>query len=114
MNWVFRKSGKFPTVKRKEYNGRIYASKFEAGYARDLDFLKKAKEIKDWIPQYKISLDVNGYHIANYYVDFLVINNDGTEEFHETKGFATDVFKLKWKLCEALYGKTYKMVLIKQ
>lgn len=98
---------------RKEYNGRTYMSKGEAGYAAELDLRKRAGEIKEIIPQYRLSLDVNGYHICNYIVDFKVVMADDTIEFHEYKGFETDLWRIKWKLAEAIYGKDYKLVVIK-
>lgn len=78
-------------------------SKFEAGKAQELALLLKAKEIKGFTEQVKIPLEVNGFHICNYYIDFVIEHNDGTTEYCETKGYATDVWKLKWKLFEALY-----------
>ena len=80
-------------------------SKFEASKAQELELLKRAKEIKGYEEQVKIPLEVNGYHICNYYIDFVVQHNDGDTEYVETKGYATDVWKLKWKLFEALYDK---------
>lgn len=85
----------------QEYNGRRYDSKREAAYAQELDWRMKAGEIKEVIPQFKIPLKVNGKHIANYYVDFKVIMADDSVEFHEVKGFETDVWKMKWKILEA-------------
>jgi hypothetical protein len=89
-------------AKSQEYNGRRYDSKKEASYAMMLDWRIKAGEIKEWIPQYKIDLRVNGKHIANYYVDFKVINKHGGVEFHEVKGMVLPLWVLKWKLLEAL------------
>ena len=86
----------------KEYNGIIYHSKLEAQYAAELDLRLKAKEIKGWRRQVKISLDVNGFHICNYYIDFVIEHKDGTEEYVEVKGFQTEIWRLKWKLTEAL------------
>jgi len=100
-------------AKRKEFNGRSYMSRGEAGYAQELEYRRKAGEIVEIVPQYRLSLDVNGYHIANYYVDFKVTLADGSEELHEYKGFETDVWRMKWKLTEALYGDQYKLVVIK-
>ena len=111
--WVQRRANKYG-AKTKEYNGRYYHSKLEAYYAKHLDLLLKAKEIKEVIPQFKVSLDVSGYHIANYYVDFLVTNNDDSQELWEVKGMETEVWRLKWKLTEALYGDQYKLVVLKQ
>ena len=109
--WIQRRGAKYGN-KKAEFNGRSYMSRGEAGYARDLQLRKKAGEIKEIVPQFRLSLDVNGYHICNYIVDFMVVMADGSKELHEYKGFATDVFRLKWKLCEALYQDQYKLVLI--
>lgn len=79
-------------------------SKFEAGKAQELELLKRAGEIKDYQEQVKIPLEVNGYHICNYFIDFMVAHNDGSTEYIETKGYATDVWKLKWKIFEATYS----------
>lgn len=84
------------------YNGRKYDSIREATHAEELEWRKKAGEIKEIIPQFKISLDINGQHITNYYVDFKVITKTDSIEFHEVKGFETEVWRLKWKLCQAL------------
>lgn len=98
--------------KTKQYNGRTFDSIREANHAEELDWRIKAGEVKEWIPQYKISLDINGRHIANYYIDFKVIMSDESIQYHEVKGFETDVWRLKWKLTEALYPD-YELVLIK-
>lgn len=80
-------------------------SKFEASKAQELELRKRAKDIVDFQEQVKIPLEVNGFHICNYYIDFVVEHNDGEIEYIETKGYATDTWKLKWKLFEALYDK---------
>ena len=99
----FRKKAKYNNTKC-EYRGSTYHSKLEAKYAQDLDLRVKAKEILSWDRQVKIELDVNGYHICNYYIDFIARYPDGTVEYSEVKGLATEVWKLKWKLFEALYS----------
>jgi hypothetical protein len=91
--------------KTKQYNGRTYDSIREANHAEELDWRIKAGEIREVIPQFKIDIKVNGRHICNYYMDFKVILVDGGIEFHEVKGFATDVWQLKWKLTEALLNE---------
>lgn len=78
-------------------------SKFEAGYAAELDLRLKAGDIKAWERQFKISLDVNGRHICNYYCDFRILHNDGTYELVETKGVETETYRLKRKLLEAVW-----------
>lgn len=89
------------------YNGYWYQSKLEAGYAQELDLRVKAKDIKSWERQVRVSLDVNGYHITNYIVDFKVLHNDDTIEWVECKGMETAEWVLKRKLFEALiiHGK---------
>lgn len=112
MVWYQRRKNKYG-AKRKEYNGRLYHSRGEAGYAQVLELRRKAGEIKEVIPQYRLSLDVNGFHICNYIVDFKCIMSDGSEELHEYKGFETDLWRFKWKLTEALYGDKYKLIVIR-
>ena len=106
-----RQGNKFGSV-RQTYNGRSYHSKKEAQYAAELDWLKKAGQIKSIEPQYKISLDVNGIHIANYFMDFKVTLPDDRIEMHEVKGAETDRWRMKWRLARALYPE-WKFILIK-
>ena len=81
-----------------------YDSRFEAGVAQELELRKRAHDIKDFKEQVTIPLAVNGYHICNYRIDFVIEHNDGTIEYLEAKGFSTPVWKLKWKLFEAIYA----------
>lgn len=99
--------------KRTKYNGRYYDSAMEAAYAEKLDFRKKNGEIKEIIPQFKISIDINGEHIANYYMDFKVILSDGRIEMHEVKGAETQLWRMKWRLSKALHPE-WNFILIKQ
>ena len=92
----------------KFFNGRLYHSIKEANYAATLELLKKAGEIKDYTPQYTISLDVNGEHINDVIVDFLVMGKYGRKELHEVKGYPTLAWRRSWKLLKAIYGKEYK------
>lgn len=96
----FQKNSYYKTAKQGKND-----SKFEASVAQNLELLKKAGEIVDFQEQVKIPLEVNGFHICNYFIDFVIQHNDGEVEYREAKGFATDVWKLKWKLFEALYDK---------
>lgn len=91
-------------AKKQEYKGVYYHSKKEANFAAQLDLQKIAGEIKDFRRQETIRLDVGRFHICNYIIDFVVTHNDETTEYIEVKGFETDVWRLKWKLFEALYG----------
>lgn len=99
--------------KKTVFGDRLYGSKLEASYAKQLETAKKGNAIADYIPQFRLRLDVNGYHICDYIVDFLVTNNDGSQELWEIKGFETMLWQYKWRLTEALYGKKYKLVVYK-
>jgi hypothetical protein len=105
--WYQRKGSKYKNIK-SEYKGIQYHSKKEAGYAAELEIRRLAGDIKDWERQFQISLDVNGYHICNYYIDFVITHNDGTYEYVEIKGFQTEVWRLKWKLAEAILSDQIK------
>lgn len=102
--WRERRGNKYG-AKSALYNGLQFHSKREAAYAAELDLRKKGKAIRDWERQVKIDLSVGDFHICNYYIDFVVTHNDGTKEYVEVKGFATDTWRLKWKLFEALYSE---------
>lgn len=110
--YIQRYGNKF-NARRTGYHGTSYMSNKEAEYARNLDLLLSAGEIKSWEKQVKLSLDVNGVHIANYYMDFVVTNNDDSLDAVEVKGFETDVWKMKWKLAQAIYGDKYNFILEK-
>ena len=98
------------------YNDKFYHSKKEAAYAQELDIRKKAKDIKDWERQVKCPLDVFGRHVCNYFIDFKIYHNDGSIEMVEVKGFQTEIWRLKWKLFEAIWNHDYpdiKLTVIK-
>ena len=81
----------------------IHDSKLEADYCNQLELLTRAGEIRQYNVQYSFPLIVEGILIAKHIVDFVVINNEGGREVHETKGYATKDWKLKRKLFNVLY-----------
>jgi hypothetical protein len=101
MTWTKKYS--YYNTKKVITNGTQYDSKFEAAKAQELEILLKAKEIQGYDPHYRIPLIVNGYTVADYYIDFAVYHNDETVEYIEMKGYPTDVWKLKWRIFCALY-----------
>lgn len=96
-----KKEGKIRSSKT-DYNGRWYQSRGEAEYAQELDFRMRGGEIIDIKPQFKIAIKINGVHITNYFADFRVVLADQTIQYHEYKGFQTEIFRLKFKLLNAL------------
>lgn len=101
---VYLEKRRGSTAKKMEYDGYLYDSKFEAGYAQELDLRVKAKDIKSWERQKTLELVVNNYVVCTYKIDFIIYHNDDTIEYVETKGYAHPTWRLKWKLFEALYG----------
>lgn len=102
-------------ARKKEYNGVVYASTFEARYAAELDWRKRAGDIKDWQRQIAFELTVNKILICKYVIDFMILYNDGTKEYIETKGFETRDWKIKRKLFKALYPElNYRVVKINE
>lgn len=105
-------------MKRKKYGNRScysdgirFDSALEAEYYNQLKLLKKAGHIRDFSRQVTFRFYVNEKLICSHRVDFLVVNSEGSEEVHEVKGFATDVWNIKRKLFEALYPEIpYKVV----
>ncbi len=103
INMYYQKR-RWSTAKKVNYDGYIYDSKFEAGYAAELDLRVKAKDIKSWEKQVTIPLVVNGYKVCDYRIDFVIHHNDDTTEYVELKGVAFPTWRLKWKLFESLFG----------
>ncbi len=102
--WYQKNGSKYRAVSIV-HDGIQYHSKKEASFAAELNLRLKAHDIAGWQRQIKIPLDVNGYHIADYFIDFVIEHNDRTREYIEIKGMELPVWRLKWKLFEALYGK---------
>ncbi len=94
-----RKQSKYRN-KFTDYEGHRYHSKFEAKVAQDLDLRVKANDIRSWERQVRIDLRVDGKHICNYYIDFIIYHNNDTVEYLEVKGMETDLWRIKWKLFE--------------
>jgi dsDNA-binding SOS-regulon protein len=113
--WGQKNQNKYRNI-RQTYNGRSYMSKKEANKAYELDLLKKAGEIIKWQPQAKIELfGENKSHICNYFVDFIVVNKNGTTEYIEIKSpiTATPLWKVKWKLLKDKFMEDISRGLIK-
>lgn len=91
---------------------KYYRSRWEANYARYLEFLKSKGEITDWLHE----PDVFWFEgvkrgCVSYLPDFKVTNNDGSIEYHEVKGWMDDRSKTKIKRM-AKYWPNIKLVLI--
>jgi hypothetical protein len=91
---------------------KFYRSRWEANYARYLEFLKQQGKIKDWKHEPKTFwFDGIKRGCVSYLPDFLVVENDGSESYHEVKGWMDDRSKTKIKRM-AKYFPDVKLIVI--
>lgn len=118
-----RKPSKYKN-KRVVYDGHNFDSKAEAQYYIDLTEQKKKGEIADFRMQVPYILQ-DGYPCPatgrkirpiTYIADFVVTLSDGNEAVRDvkgSKGFMTEVFKIKKKLFEYRYKIPLEIILVK-
>lgn len=89
-----------------------FRSRWEANYARYLQFLKEKKAIKDW--QYEKTVywfDKIKRGVVSYLPDFDVFENNGRMDHHEVKGWMDARSKTKLKRMAKYYPeKTVKII----
>lgn len=93
-------------------DGITFDSTKEGKYYVTLKYKKylsnPAERVTDIQCQVKYSIDIEGIHICNYFLDFKVKYADGRIECVDVKGLkmgaAYQIFRLKKKLVEAIYG----------
>jgi hypothetical protein len=84
-----------------------FPSKLEARYYQKLKELERAGEVVMFLRQ--VPFDLPGAS-GKYFCDFCVFYANGLVEFIDTKGFDTDISKLKRKLVESTYPVSIKIV----
>jgi hypothetical protein len=91
---------------------KFYRSRWEANYARYLEFLKDSKHIKDWSHEPK-TFWFEGVKrgCVSYLPDFCVTELDGTEAYHEVKGWMDARSKTKLKRMRK-YHPDVKLIVI--
>lgn len=90
-------------AERRTFNGKVYASRAEMGYARYLSLERDSPHggVRDFIEQPRVWLGVR----ENVYVpDFLVILRTGGAYFVDVKGVETSTFKRNKRLWRK-YGR---------
>ena len=75
-------------------------------YARwlDLNLMERASAISDLKRQQSYTIIVNGQKICRYVADFTYFDDDDEFVVEDSKGYRTDVYKLKAKLMLAVHG----------
>ncbi len=113
---MFYQRSKWGRAKKTVVDGVKYDSRFEASEAKDLTLQLKAGKITGFEAHVRIPLEVNGFHISDYYIDFVVHHLDGTTEYRECKGLSTAVWVLKFKILQAMThdDPSIRMTLVQQ
>jgi len=114
-SFIKKRVSKYKSKSCKCSSGHWHHSRGEAEHCNKLAMLVKAKYIKEYETQKKFSLDVNGKHITNHYVDFWVTGANDRKWVEEFKGVATSDWKLKHKLFQAIFPEIeYKIIYYKR
>ena len=93
---------------------KYYRSRWEANYARYLEWLKNLGEIKDWAHECEVFwFDGIKRGCVSYLPDFKVTNNDDSTEFHEVKGWMDAASKTKISRMKKYHPKV-KLIVIDQ
>lgn len=91
----------------------MHQSTLESRRCDELHLMQTGGLIRDLQahPQVRFRLDVGGHHICDYLADFKYYDIErGTEVVEDTKGFITDVARMKLKLMAAVHGVDVELV----
>jgi len=94
-----KKKNKY-NAKKTKLDDKTYDSKREANRAAELKILQKAGEIVQIFEQVPFELPAE----IIYKADFVILWRDGKWTVEDSKGYQTDVYKLKKKLFFDRYG----------
>lgn len=89
-------SKRYYSGRREDLDGRYFRSRWEANWARYLNWLQELGEIQEWdyeCQEFEFHEIKRG--VRFYLPDFKVTNKDGSVEFHEVKGQMTANSKTK-------------------
>lgn len=106
INYTSEKKKSKYRANKVEIDGIKFDSQKEADYYCELNLRLAAKEIRGFCRQAEFVLAPN----LRYKADFIVINNDGTAEIIDVKGFKTQVYKDKKKVFEDKFNLKIKEI----
>lgn len=93
---------------------KYFRSRWEANYARYLEFLKTHGEIKEWEHECEVFwFEGIKRGCMSYLPDFKITNNNESNEFHEVKGWMDERSKTKINRMR-IYHPNVKLLLIKE
>jgi Protein of unknown function (DUF1064) len=90
--------------RKTEVDGFIFDSKREANRYQELKLWERSGEISrlELQPAFDL-LVMGGKSVGKYIADFRYLK-DGKEVIEDVKGMKTDIYRLKKKIVEAVYG----------
>lgn len=97
-------------AKKQIFRGIKFDSKLELDYYLFLLDKKSRGRIKAIELHKRIDLKVNSQLVCFMKPDFVITNNNGSIEYHDTKGVVTATFRIKAKLFKALKGQEVKVI----
>lgn len=80
-----------------------HRSRFEASVCNNLLADLQEGKIRSFRPEIKYELYSEGIHICNHYIDFEVVELNGSLRAVEAKGLKTAIWRIKMKLFQANY-----------
>ena len=99
----FKRRGKYGAIKTAK-DGIVFDSRLEADHYQQLKLLQAAGEIEHLRLQEEFNLKVAGKLICIYIADYYYFDKaENKWVVSDAKGIETAVFRIKWKLCQALY-----------
>ncbi len=103
-----KKEGRVKNVRKKVIDGITFDSTREARRYQDLVLMQKAGTISQLRRQVPYGILINGVLICTWVADFVYMGPDGRRVVEDTKGWKTDIYKLKKKMFEAYYNAKIK------
>lgn len=98
-------------IKNKKY---YFRSMWEVNYARYLQWLKDNKKLKKWTYEEDVFWFENIKRgVRSYCPDFKIVNDDGSIEYHEVKGYMDSKSKTKIKRMEKYYPEIQLFIIDK-
>jgi hypothetical protein len=94
------KPSKYRNKRTQCNDGSWHQSKKEAEYCTTLQLRQKAGDIAFFLEQVPFRLPGG----VKYLLDFMVFRKNGAIDYFDVKGVRTDVYKIKKKQVESLYG----------
>jgi hypothetical protein len=89
-------------------SNHFHRSKLEARTCDNLRFRKLSGDIVNFKVEVSIPLKLNNFFLGVYRCDFVTEDMDGGITFIEAKGIQFPLWKLKWKILQAMYSGNQK------